>query len=178
MKYRSNPLLNEAIEITDDLVNVVFFGAFGVYLHTNERRESQDLDCLIATSITNEDLFQKGYLKYGDRKNGYTTPRHFIIDIFSDRDVNNIQIKTLMDTAKTFIINRGGKRGSVNIKAVNLELLIIMKHRADRTQDRYDLELLARKSYSNINWSYLHSVSNNEFEYIQIKNQLDFYRAN
>lgn len=59
MKYRPNPLLNEAIEITNDLADVTFIGAVAVFMHTIEGRESRDLDFIIAYKITDEELLKK-----------------------------------------------------------------------------------------------------------------------
>jgi predicted nucleotidyltransferase len=173
MRYRGNPLLSEAIEITSDLGgDVAFLGAFGVFLYTNEIRESQDLDC--ASLLTNDDLFQKGYIKYEDTKNGWSTPRLSCrVDIFNGHGVNGIPIKTLIDTANTLIIDR---KKPIKIKAVNLETQIVMKHRTNRDQDRNDLGLIARKCFNKINQDLLHSITDGEFEYQQIKDELEFYK--
>jgi hypothetical protein len=48
------------------------------FLHTNRDRGSQDLDFIINYDITDEELRRKGYIKYRDRKNGYSTPRRTI----------------------------------------------------------------------------------------------------
>jgi hypothetical protein len=132
MKYRPNPLLNEAIEITNDLGDVTFIGAVAVFMHTNEGRESRDLDFIIAYEITDEKLLKKGYIKYDNNKNGYPTPRGiFIVDIYRNDAINEIPIETITRTAEKFEIP--SKRGRTKaVRVVKLEVLITMKYRANR----------------------------------------------
>lgn len=113
-KYRHNPLLNEAIDVIDDLGDgVTFIGATAVFVHTNVVRASQDLDFII--DITDEQLLEKGYIKYRDRKNGYSTPRNnLIVDIYKDldEDISGIPTKTIVDSAEEFEIK--AKRSRTN----------------------------------------------------------------
>jgi len=56
-----NPLIQEAIDITNDLGDVTFIGAVAVLLHTKQGRESRDLDFVIGAPISKEELEQKRY---------------------------------------------------------------------------------------------------------------------
>ena len=42
------PLIREAAYITQDFGTATFVGAIAVMLHTNEQRQSQDLDFVVA----------------------------------------------------------------------------------------------------------------------------------
>jgi len=173
MKYRYNPLLNEAIEITKDLGDVTFIGAVAVFMHTNEGRESRDLDFGIAYQITDEQLFEKGYIKYGKRKNGYSTPRPpFIVDIYRNGNINGISIDTITSTAEEFKIDT--KRRHAVVKAAKLEVLITMKYRANRVQDHEDLATIARNRFQKINWEYLRNITE-EIEFNQIKSAMQAF---
>lgn len=170
-KYRHSPLLNEAIEVTNDLGSVTFIGAAAVFLHTNKDRGSQDLDFIIDYDATDEQLQEKRYIKYNDRRNGYTTKRKTIfVDIYknTNADISGIPTKTIINTAERFEIN--AKRGRINeLKAANLEVLIVMKYNARRNQDIEDLETLASYSRRKIDWNQIKSITNDDYHYSRIR---------
>jgi hypothetical protein len=162
--YQSNKneLVREAIRITKDLVHVVFIGAVAVYLHTNIGRESRDLDFVVASNITNEELDKKKYYIFSENgKDRRYSPRHYKVDIFTD-DVNDIPVKTIIQTGVD-------KKG---IKVASLEVLIITKHRASRPsrpQDTDDLRDIASTKYSMIDWEKLRTLVNDKHKFDMIK---------
>lgn len=56
-----HPLIQEAIRITEDLGDVIFVGAVGIFLQTKATRESQDLDFAVAKELPAELLDEKRY---------------------------------------------------------------------------------------------------------------------
>lgn len=56
-----HPLIQESIKITQDLGDVVFIGAVGIFLQTKTTRESQDLDFATAKELPAELLDEKRY---------------------------------------------------------------------------------------------------------------------
>jgi hypothetical protein len=162
--YQSNrnELIREAIKITNDLVHVVFIGAVAVYLHTNAGRESRDLDFVVASNITDEELDNKEYYIFSENgKDRRYSPRQYKVDIFR-YDVNDIPIKTIIQTAVD-------KKG---VKVVSLEVLIVSKHRASkpsRPQDRDDLRDIAVTKYNVIDWEKLRTLVNDNHEFDMIK---------
>jgi hypothetical protein len=54
-----NNLLNEALKIAQELGDVIFIGALATYLHTKNRRDSQDLDFVVPSPISDEELWPK-----------------------------------------------------------------------------------------------------------------------
>ena len=55
-----HPLIQEAVKITQDLGDVVFIGAVGIFLQTKATRE-QDLDFAVAKELPAELLDEKRY---------------------------------------------------------------------------------------------------------------------
>jgi hypothetical protein len=169
MIYRNNRnkfLFDEAAAITVDLDDVTFIGAIAVFMHTKQGRESRDLDFSIAYDITDEQLREKGYIKHGNGRNGYTSPRNIIVDIYRNDPINRIPIKTITDTATEFPSKR---RRPKMVKAVNLEVLIIMKFRSRGSKHAHDLHLLALTKYGEIRWKDLENIISDESEFKQIK---------
>lgn len=78
-----NPLIPEAAAITKDLGDITFIGAVAVLLHVGRGRESQDLDFVILTPLTKEELEEKGYFTRIENGEEVTrTPRGYKIDIY------------------------------------------------------------------------------------------------
>jgi len=171
-----HPLVREALKITKELGPVTFVGAVAVFLHTKNTRESQDLDFAIAKPITRDELLDKGYRFF--TRNGVEetyTPREFKIDIYSERPLNDISIKTIIETSKDFDVDR---KGSI-VNAMGLEALILAKFRANRpTQDYPDLRTLAVQRLDDINWNLLETLSKNNAEFQDLKNTLEFIAKN
>ena len=171
-----HPLVREALKITKELGPVTFVGAVAVFLHTKNTRESQDLDFAIAKPITRDELLDKGYRFF--TRNGVEetyTPREFKIDIYSERPLNDIPIKTIIETSKDFDVDR---KGSI-VNAMGLEALILAKFRANRpAQDYPDLRALAVQRLQDINWNLLETLSKNRAEFEDLKNTLEFMAKN
>jgi hypothetical protein len=124
------------------------------------------LDFSIAYDITDEQLHTKGYIKYGSGKNGYTSPRNIIVDIYKNEPINGISIQTITSTATEFPSKR---RRPKTVKVAKLEVLIVMKYRSRGEKHRYDLHLLAVSKYAEIDWKVLENIVADQDEYDQIK---------
>lgn len=160
--------MREAVQVAQELGDITFVGAVAVYLHTKKTRESQDLDFAIASPISSEDLLQKGYKKINrNGKEITTSPRNVKVDIYS-KDVSDIPVQTIVNTAKMIPVNQKGKQ----LKVASVECLIVAKHRASRPsrpQDDQDLHHLAQEKYAEIDWSLLQSLTNSVIEFQNIQ---------
>lgn len=164
------PLVREAALVTKDLGQVVFIGSIARYFHTKDYRESQDLDFVMTTSLTEEELFEKGYRKFNEnRKEIWRTPRGVKIDMYTS-NVGRIPIETLVKTAKQFDADKKGNKLSV----MSLECLVISKHRAQRDQDVADLKMIAHRKLEEIDWNLIRKIASDETEYKSIKTDMEF----
>lgn len=141
------PIIREAIEITNDLGKVTFVGAVAVILQTNEFRQSQDIDFVMADEISNEELLDKKYkIVHENGKEKKYTPRGYKIDIYSSRDLNDIPLQTIMNKAQEIKVDKKGNK----VNAMSLETLIVSKFRANREQDNEDLNRIAKTRYMDV----------------------------
>lgn len=166
------PLVREAVEITKDIGSVVLIGAAAVILHTKIGRSSDDLDFALTTELSDDALLDKGYIKIRDKRDSWHTPRHFKVDFFR-KDVGEIPIKSILDMST--IIQVDSKN---TLRVISLECLIVAKHRADRSSDREDLRLLAKKGFNEINWDIIKSLAKSDIEFGRIKSDMKFYYDN
>ena len=164
-----NPLVREAVEITQDLGDVIFIGAVAIMLHTKTGRPSSDLDIALTTELLDTTLENKGYLRFQEKRDSWQTPRHFKIDIYR-KDVSKIPIKLVIETSVRVKVD------SSSVRVAGLETLIVAKMRAGRPQDGEDLRLLARKKFNEINWKVIESMASSEGEFGNIKTTMNFYR--
>ena len=165
-----NPFIKEAVYISQDFGTATFVGAIAVMLHTKEQRQSQDLDFVVAEQITTDELLDKGYKieQQGDKK---FTPRGYKIDIFSDRDLNGITLKYIIETAAVISVDKKG----TTVNAISLEGLIVAKFRAGRDQDIEDLQRLAVRCGSKINWDKVKYLTKSDTEYLEIQQAISLY---
>lgn len=167
-----HPLIREALKITEDLGPVTFVGAVAVFLHTMNTRESQDLDFVMAKPISREELLDKHYrfiIENGKEKT--YTPRNYKVDIYSDRPLNKIPIKTIIETSKDFEVDKKGHK----VNAMGVETLILAKFRANRPSPDYpDLRTLAVKRLKQIDWKLLEKLSGSKTEFDDLKNTLEY----
>lgn len=166
-----HPLIHEALQITKELGPITFVGAVAVLLHTKNTRESRDLDFAIAKQMTQEELLNKGYkIVTENRKEKTYTPRGFKVDIYYDRPLNGIPIKTIIDTSQDFTVDN---KGNI-VNAIGLEALVLAKFRANRPEQDYpDLKTLAIERRTDIRWDLLESLSGDEYEIASIRKTLD-----
>ena len=166
-------LIHEAVLITRDLGEVVFLGAVAVFLHTRSGRESQDLDFVIVTPLTDEQLERKGYSKRREGQDEIRrTPNGYKIDIFQNEPINRIPISTIIETAVYLPAKR------TKLKVVSLEVLILMKVRTAREQDREDIDVIVKERYHYIDWVKFKSLTESKTEYSSIHNAVDFIYNN
>lgn len=163
------PFMREAIEISKDFDNVVFVGAVAVILHTREQRHSEDLDFVVAGQITKEQFLDKGYYvdPHTDEK---FTPRRYKIDVYQNRNLNDIPLNYIINTASSIILGK-----DATVRAISLEGLITSKYRAGRDQDIRDLQQLAFRCSSNIGWNEIQNLSKNQEEFRNIQNTIKLF---
>jgi hypothetical protein len=169
-KYNNgiNQIINEAAQITNELGNIAFVGAVALYFYTkNKSRTTSDLDFAAASSLSDDYLEEKGYPKrYEHGKPTTRTPRGFKIDVYR-KDVGDIPVQDIIDTAKSVSVGKNKGRGT--IKIASLEVLIVAKHRSPRDQDHADLYDIAKTKFSEIDWQSLHSLTTSDVEFQSIK---------
>ena len=144
---------SEAIQISLDLKEVVFVGAFAVTAHVGAYRRTADIDLALASTVDDAALERMGYhLRLESGKEVRRTPGGVKIDIFR-RDVGGISVKKIFETAedKSF-----GKR---RLKVMGLEALLLAKHRAQRPQDIEDMRMLIVVRSRAIRWDILESMA-------------------
>jgi hypothetical protein len=165
-----NPLIPEAIAITRDLGDVTFIGAVAVLLHVGKGRESQDLDFAILAPLTKDELEERGYFtRIEDGKEVTRTPRGYKIDIYSRRPIKGISIEEIVKTGASKTINNQVIRFS------SLEILLVLKYRAGRTQDVEDLQLLAQRKFQEIRWDVIQELTS-DTEYLDLRNTIVAFR--
>lgn len=167
-----NPLVREAVEIAKDIGYVVLVGAAAVILHTKEGRSSEDLDFALTTELSDETLLDKRYIKLRDKRDSWQTPRHFKVDFFR-KDVGEIPIKSILDMSTIIQVDTKN-----TLRVISLECLIVAKSRADRSTDREDLRLLAKKRFHEIDWDVVKSISKSDMEFEAMKRNMKFYHDN
>jgi hypothetical protein len=62
-----NPL-NEALKISEELHSVAFVGAVSVAAHTGRGRQTHDIDLVLASPLSEEELEKRGY--HADNESG------------------------------------------------------------------------------------------------------------
>lgn len=163
-------MVREALEITNELGDVILIGAIARYLHTNNLRESQDLDFVMVKQFTDDELIDIGYKK--DSRSGkeiWYTPRGIKIDKYT-KDVSKIPLESVVENSKYIQVSKKGEK----LRTLGLESLIISKHRAKREQDIDDLKIIAETKYREIQWEVLRKISGNEHESNQIKSDMNY----
>ena len=156
------PLIREATYVSQDFETATFVGATAAMLHTDEQRQSQDLDFVVAEQITTDDLLDKGY-KTDQQRGKKSTPRGYKIDVYHERDPNDIPLDYIIKTAAAIPVDR---KGTVS-NAISLEGLIVAKLRAGRDQDIEDLQRLAVRCGSKINWDEVKGLAKSDAEYLE-----------
>lgn len=175
MRNTINPqIIHEAIQITKDLGNVVFIGATALLLHDINNRTTKDIDFVILIDNEydkNEFLLERNYittLENGKSVTRTPSPRRFKVDVYNE-PIGNISVKEIFDKA----VEKIHKKGTVRVASI--ETLIVLKHRAGRTQDIEDISNITKKYYHKINYAELYSLCENDTEMNEIKNALNFH---
>ncbi len=168
-------IINEAIEIFNDLVNVIIIGAVAVMIHTKKTRTSFDVDVAVAGEITHDFLIDKGYIPVEGKRDSWSTPRGSKVDFFRE-DVSDIPIKKIIDTAVKLKVNSKNE-----VKVASIEVLIVAKFRAfnsvaNRAQDMNDLQIIARKKFKEIDWKLVRQLSKSDLEYDEIRKAMTAFQ--
>lgn len=164
------PFIREAVCISQDFENVTFVGAIAVMLHAGEPRQSQDLDFVVAEQITIDEFLDKGY-KINQQQDKISTPRDYKIDVYHERNLNGIPLDYIIRTATAIPVDRKG----TTVNTISLEGLIVTKFRAGRDQDIEDLQRLAVRCSSKINWDEVKHLAKSDTEYSLIKQAISLY---
>lgn len=164
------PLIREAVYITQDFGTATFVGAIAVMLHTDEQRQSKDLDFVVAEQITIDEFLDKGY-KIDQQKDKKFTPRGYKIDVYHERDLNDIPLEYIINTASSIAVDKK----ETMVKAISLEGLIVSKFRAGRDQDIEDLQRLAIRCSSRINWDEIKNLAKTDVEYSSMQQAIQLY---
>ena len=171
---KMSKIVSEAIEIFNDLKDVVIIGAVAVMLHTKKSRTSFDVDVAVAGEISREDLLDKGYIPISGKRDSWNTPRGGKVDLFRD-DVSGIPIETIIKTAVDLTSNSKN-----TVKVAALEALIVAKYRSFnstyRPNDKNDLQIIARRKFNEINWNLLRKLTLEQFEYEEIKKAMTAFQ--
>lgn len=141
-----------AVQISKDLKQVVFVGAYAAIQH-GVTRSTRDIDIALATPKTDEELEKLGYQVNEERgKRIVRTKDGIKIDIYT-KDVSGISIEEIFATALAI------QKGGTTIKIVCLEALLLRKMRAGRPQDNEDLRRLCRLHWKKIRWDLVESMA-------------------
>jgi predicted nucleotidyltransferase len=142
-----------AIEITQDLKDVVFIGAYAAMTHIGPFRGTRDIDLALASPISDEELEKLGYRIFLERgKRTIYTHGGVKVDVYLD-DVSGIPVSRIFDTAITKQI------GKHKIQVMCLEALLIAKLRAARPQDIDDIQQICRIKGKEIDWNVVESLA-------------------
>ena len=163
------PLVREAACISRDFKTATFVGAVAVMLHTDEHRQSLDLDFVVAEQIPDDEFLGKGYRI--DSHGVKFTPRGYKIDVYHERDLNGMRLEDIIKTAARITVDR--KETVVN--AISLERLVVAKFRAGRDLDIDDLKRLAIRCGSKIEWNEIRRLAKSNTEYTLIRQAIRLY---
>ena len=160
MEAISSSVRDECVEISSEIPSAVFVGAAATLAHLGWRaRRTSDLD--IAVEVISEVEEQRLLdLKYRKIGNKWYTPRGWKVDIYR-MDVGGFPIDQIARDAVQIGIRKS------HIRVANLEMLVLMKHRAGQTDD---VRNLVSNKFSSINWNYMQSIARNNVEVEEMKN--------
>ena len=117
-------IINEAYSISKELKDVVMIGAVAVMLHTKRSRTSHDVDVVLVTDVSHDDLIELGYIPIERKRDLRYWPRGIKVDIYRG-DVNGIPISDIEKTRIIFNANTSKK-----VRCASLEFLILAKYRS------------------------------------------------
>ena len=168
-----NPLVREAVEIANDLGQIIVVGAVAVMIHTQRGRQSADIDIAIAIKLSDDEMVLKKYIPIRGKRDSWDSPRGVKIDIFR-RDVSGIPVETIAKTAKNIVVDKNGTK----VKTASLEVLIATKYRAFNRRkslgDESDLRTIAKRKFKEIDWDLLGQITT-ETEFADIKRAITAY---
>ena len=163
-------IINEAYSISKELKDVVMIGAVAVMLHTKRSRTSNDVDVVLVTDVSHDDLIELGYIPIKRKRDSWYSPRGIKVDIYRV-DVNGIPVSDIEKTGIIFNANTSKK-----VRCASLEFLILAKYRSfnasNRPNDREDLKTMVEKCIKKIDWDRLEAFCKDELEYKEIVKML------
>jgi hypothetical protein len=160
VEARALSVRDECVEINSEIPSGVFVGAAATLAHLGWRaRRTSDLDIAVEviSEVEEQRLIDLQYRKIGNK---WYTPRGWKIDIYR-RDVGGFSITQIASDSVQVTVKKS------QIRVANLEMLILMKHRAGQTED---VRNLVGNKFSSINWNYLQSIAHDDVEVQEMKN--------
>ncbi len=141
-----------AVQITKDLKQVVFVGAYAA-IQRGVTRSTRDIDIALATPKTDEEFEKLGYRIYQERGKKIVRTRNGIkIDVYT-KNVSGIPVRDIFASALTV------RKAGTAIRIICLEALLLAKMRAGRPQDNEDLRRLCMLRGKTIRWDLVESMA-------------------
>ena len=165
-----NRIISEAVRISRDFEGAALVGAVAVMPHAREQRQSMDIDFVVIKQITDAEFLEKGHT-IDTLKNRKFTPGGFKIDVHHERESNCIPLEHIVETAAAISADKSGTA----VKTISLEGLIVSKFRAGRDADVEDLQRLAVRCKSKINWNEVEHLAKSDTEYSLIRTAIKLY---
>ena len=158
----SPQIRDECIKVSSEIPSAVFVGAAATLAHLGwGYRRTGDLDIAVEF-VDDADEGKLNRLQY--RKDPFTgtwyTPRGWKIDIYR-KDVSGFSTRQIGKDAVTISARKA------RFRVVRLEMLILMKHRAQRYDD---IRALMQRKFNSIDWSYLESIAADKVEAEEMRN--------
>ena len=91
--------------------------------------------------------------------------------MYHERDLNGIPLEHIIKTATPIPVDKKG----TTVNAISLEGLIVVKFRAGRDQDIEDLQMLAIRCNTKINWDEIKYLAKSDLEYSEIRQAINLY---
>lgn len=134
-----------AVQITKDLKEVVFVGAYSAISH-GISRGTHDIDLALASAVTDEEFEGLGYGVFNEGgKKVIRTEDGIKMDVYT-KDVSGIPVQRIFATA--IKIRAAGSP----VRIMCLEALLLAKMRAGRPQDTDDIKQLCKLRGKTIRW--------------------------
>ncbi len=150
-----------AVQIANDLKQVVFIGAYAAIAH-GVARSTRDIDIALATPKTDLELEKLGYHIYEESGKKVIRTRDGIkIDVYT-KDVSGIPVPDIFASAVTV------RKAGSPLKIMCLEALLLAKMRAGRPQDNDDIRQLCRRRGKTVRWDIVESMARG-LEVVQLR---------
>ncbi len=143
-----------AVDITNDLKEVVFVGAYAAIKY-GVARGTHDIDFALVTPMTYEEFEKLGYGVFSEGGKRIIRTRQGVkMDVYT-KDVSGIPVQQVFATAATI------RAWGSPVRIMCLEALLLAKMRAGRPQDNDDLRQLCRLRGKIIRWEVVDSMARN-----------------
>lgn len=141
-------------------------------MHTKGGRNSQDLDFVTKTPLSDEELLSKGYKKSITGKQPWFSPRGIKIDIFTG-NIPGVAFDWIVKNSKKFPVGKNG-----NVWVLGLESFVAAKYNAARDQDIEDLRNIVRNKLEEIDWNLVRQITGDQFMTDNIRRDMELLSKN